>query len=245
MKKFKGISQNTLKIIAAVCMLADHTGMLLFPSVPVFRIIGRVAFPVFAYSVYEGCKYTRSKGKYFFRVFGLGIICVIGYLIFSKELYLNALISFSMAILIIFALQYLEKSFTAPKKSSVAIFSALMCTVGALALSGVICGAAQVDYGFWGIMLPVFSYITDLPLHFKGKLPENPVLEKLFPCLGFTAALLLLSFSMKGNQLWCLFALPLILITGKHRGKHNLKYFFYIFYPTHLMLLEGIALIIK
>lgn len=241
--KFTGITQNLLKIIAAISMLADHTGMLIFPQVPLLRIVGRIAFPIFAYSIYEGCKYTKNKGKYFLRVFILGTICVVGYLIFSKELYLNALISFSMAIGIIFALQYLEKNIKAHGRTPSKIFLSLLLTAGAFSVAILTCRFAQVDYGFWGIMLPVFAYITDLPLHLGIK--QNFFAEKLFPCMGFTAALLLLSFSMKGNQFWSFFSVPLIFITGKNRGRLNMKYFFYIFYPTHLMLLEGISLLIN
>ena len=60
MSKIRFLSNNTLKIIAALAMLADHVGYLLFPDVTVLRIIGRLAFPIFAFTIAEGCKYTRK-----------------------------------------------------------------------------------------------------------------------------------------------------------------------------------------
>ena len=41
------LSGNMLKIIAAISMLIDHIGYMFFPDVIIFRIIGRLAFPIF------------------------------------------------------------------------------------------------------------------------------------------------------------------------------------------------------
>jgi hypothetical protein len=55
--------------------------------------------------------------------------------------------------------------------------------------------------------------------------------------------------SLNGNlgamQFYCLFAIiPLIFYNGKP-GTKKLKYAFYIFYPAHLVIIEGIALLIS
>jgi len=68
MTKIRFLSGNMLKIIAALAMLCDHVGLLFFPSQDIFRIIGRLAFPIFAFMIAEGCKYTRNKAKYFFNL---------------------------------------------------------------------------------------------------------------------------------------------------------------------------------
>ena len=49
------LSGNALKFIAAFCMALDHVGLVLFPRVEVFRILGRLALPLFAYMLAEGC----------------------------------------------------------------------------------------------------------------------------------------------------------------------------------------------
>lgn len=74
--KFGILNGNHLKLIAAFTMLLDHAGILLFPRVTLFRILGRLAYPIYAYMIAEGCRYTRNKLRYFLMVFGLGAATV-------------------------------------------------------------------------------------------------------------------------------------------------------------------------
>ena len=65
MSKIRFLSNNALKIIAALAMLADHAGYLLFPDVTVLRIIGRLAFPIFAFTIAEWSRTHKPyRGKF-------------------------------------------------------------------------------------------------------------------------------------------------------------------------------------
>ena len=72
--KFAVLSGNTLKILAAIFMLIDHAGLMLFDDNEIMRIIGRLAYPIFAFMIAEGCKYTKNKIKYFATVFLFGVL---------------------------------------------------------------------------------------------------------------------------------------------------------------------------
>ena len=50
--KFAVLSGNTLKILAAIFMVIDHAGLMLFDYVKVMRIIGRLAYPIFAFKIF-------------------------------------------------------------------------------------------------------------------------------------------------------------------------------------------------
>ncbi len=63
----KGRNQ-ILSLIAAITMLIDHVGGILFPSVIWLRVIGRISFPLFAYGVAEGVKHTSDFKKYELRI---------------------------------------------------------------------------------------------------------------------------------------------------------------------------------
>ena len=55
-----GINTFTLKMIAVVAMLIDHIGAILLPQYEILRIIGRIAFPIFAYTLVEGFIHTQD-----------------------------------------------------------------------------------------------------------------------------------------------------------------------------------------
>ena len=62
--------------------------------------------------------------------------------------------------------------------------------------------------------------------------------------LSMGAALVILAFSMEAMQFYSLLAIPLLMLYSEKRGRLNLKYFFYVFYPVHILVLEGISYIL-
>ena len=228
MQKFGILNGNHLKLIAAFTMLLDHAGILLFPGITLFRILGRLAYPIYAYMIAEGCRYTRNKLRYFLMIFGLGAACQIVYYFFSGDTYLNILLTFSLSILLIFALQASYEVDTWQKRT---LWSILFCA-GFLAVYG-LDQRITIDYGFWGVMVPVFAAFAHL-----RKFPHWASV------LLLGIGLVLLSADMGGNQHYSLMALPLLLLYSGGRGKYQMKYFFYIFYPVHLAVLQGIAMLI-
>lgn len=43
------MNKNHIKILAALFMLIDHAGLILFPEIIILRYIGRLSFPLFAF----------------------------------------------------------------------------------------------------------------------------------------------------------------------------------------------------
>ncbi len=82
---FGFLNGNTLKFIACITMLIDHVGLILFPQFAIFRILGRISFPLFAFMIAEGCRYTKNKLKHFLMIFGLGILCQLAYVATDVE----------------------------------------------------------------------------------------------------------------------------------------------------------------
>ena len=65
---------DLIKLLACIFMLIDHAGKMLFPHVPEMRLIGRLAFPMFAYSIAVGAVHTRDPIRYLARIALLALI---------------------------------------------------------------------------------------------------------------------------------------------------------------------------
>ena len=224
------LTGNHLKLIAAFAMLLDHMGVMLFPQIQLLRILGRLAYPIFAFMIAEGCRYTKNKLRYFLMVFGLGAACQLIYYFSSGDTRLNILLTFSASIPLIYALQAAHGAQTEKKR---VLWSIVFCA-GFLTAYGLTL-LLRIDYGFWGIMTPVLVVFS----RGKGKADSK------LPVLMLSAGLLFLTSDFGGVQYYALLAIPLLLLYSGARGRANLKYFFYLFYPVHLAVLQGIAWIVR
>ncbi|MFV0255633.1 MAG: TraX family protein [Erysipelotrichaceae bacterium] len=220
MKNILSLNANQLKIIAAISMLIDHIGYLLFPNVIFLRIIGRISFPIFAYFIYIGMKYTRNEKDYFLRMFIAGIIMMIFTYLFGDRIWGNIMITFSCSIALIIPIKrYLKE------QKLIYLLQTILVMIGAVFLSHY----TNMDYGVIGSSLPVIAYIFD-----DGK-NKNDINYKAL--IAFVVGLIVLASSVFSVQYFSLLALPFLLCYNGRKGKLNLKYFFYLFYPLHYLLL--------
>lgn len=243
--KLRFLNTNALKILAAVLMLVDHIGVLFFPQVLAWRIVGRLSFPLFAFALSEGCRYTRNKVKHFLLVFVLAVICQIVYYFFDNgSLYMCILVTFSLSILTIYAMQFFKKTLFdgSPLYKQILSGTLFIATVIGVYL---LCKTVKIDYGFWGCMLPVFASIFDF-----HRIPAPKEVQKLDSlllrvlCLGVGLGMLAISYAPITLPVYAFPAILILLLYNGKKGKVKLKYFFYLFYPLHLALLEGIYLLI-
>ena len=223
------LTKNQLKILAIVCMTIDHIGVTFFPHVPLLRMIGRLAFPIFSYGIAEGCRFTRNKFRYFGGVFLCGVVCVLAFLPVGG-FYGNALITMSMSVLLVYALQKWENS---------GEVRYLALTFALAAAFYLICRTVYIDYGFAGVLLPLYAEVGRL-LSLRFRLPE-----KVGERAGFALGLLALSAAMGGVQPWCLLSLIPICLLGRERGKWKMKHFFYVYYPAHLAIIGALQMALE
>lgn len=216
-----------LKIIAVIAMIFDHLGYVLFDKFSFMNYIGRLAFPIFAFSITEGYIHTRNLKKYFIRLLIFALISQIPYMLFIKtftnSFTLNILFTLALSL---FAITVYDKS----KNKLLGILSVTACATLAHFL--------HFDYGWFGIAIIFVFYI------FKNK--------KLYMNLLFFLATFINYFysyitTFRKEYLFiilfcCLSLIPINLYNGK-KGK-NIKYFLYIFYPFHLVLLYLLTFIL-
>lgn len=240
MEKTNQLSANALKIIALVTMTVDHVGLLLMNNYLPFRIVGRLAFPIFAYMIAEGCRYTKNKGKYFLRIFALGLLCQAAYYLTEQNLDQGILMTFSVSVLLSYAALWAEKKYREPGKNAGHIKRILprFFPVTLILMAAVISGEIRIlpggrylsfDYGFYGMLLPLLIVL--------GR-------DKKQKLLLTAAGLTLIALSLGGTQWYSLAALFLLACYNGRRGKRKMKYLFYIYYPLHMAAIYGLSLLI-
>ena len=222
-KSFPGLTGNQLKLIALISMTCDHVGLQLFPDVLLLRILGRLALPIYAYMIAEGCRYTRNRKKYLLRMSGLALLCQLVYFFAMGSLYQCILVTFSLSICLIYALDNLQHH---PGRTARVLALGVFLTVFILCvvLPDFLPGF-EIDYGLMGVLLPVLIYF--------GRPVQNYLL----------GGLILLCFAYGGIQWWGLASIPLLAVYNDQRGKYNMGKLFYIYYPLHLVVIYGISLL--
>lgn len=243
--KFGYISASTLKIIACILMTIDHVGLELLNDYKPFRIIGRLAFPIFAFFIAEGCKYTRNKVKRFFVMFSIGAIYMAMYYFCFNSVYGNIFMTFSVSILIIYILDLVKKQIFAERSVLKSLLSFLLFIIS-LVFTFVLYKVITFEYDFWGMLVPVavslFNF-RDIELPQGLKFLDS---HKARLVLFFIALIPLSVFGrLYDIQFYCLLAvIPMLFYSGK-QGNKKFKYAFYLFYPVHLVIIELIAILIN
>lgn len=219
---FPGLTGNQLKFLAMLTMTIDHIGFILLPQYLILRIIGRLSMPIYAFMIAEGCRYTKNRAKYLLTMIAMAVLCQAVTFVATGSLYQCILVTFSLSISLIYLLD------NAVRKRSVVVAVAAAAGLGAAyflaeILPGLLPGTDfDIDYGFVGIILPIFPFI--------GKTKWQKLVLTAIALVG-------LSLSSHWVQWFGLAALiPLALYSGK-RGRASLKYLFYIFYPAHIAIL--------
>ena len=228
-KSILGLSGNQLKILAVIFMTVDHIGLHLFPGVSMFRIIGRLAFPIFAFTFAEGCRYTKNRTRHFFVLCLFAVLCQAVYSYVTKSLYQNILVTLALSALAIYTFDFAKKTRNF-LSYTLAIFVLVLIFGVCFILPSRIGYGFAIDYGFYGVMLPVLCYL--------GKTKQ----EKLFL---LSMGLLILAPNFGTIQLFSLLSVPIIALYNGARGKWRMKNFFYIYYPLHLVVIYFIGMFLK
>ena len=236
---------NVLKWVAIAAMLIDHTAAVLGGWLPplcsgLMRDVGRMAFPIFAYGIAQGCVYTHSARRYLGRLLLFAVLSELPHRLALRAGSLAfGLFNVFFTLLAGAACCQLVK-FCRSKGRRWAW--AAVVPVGAIVL---LCEILGTDYGGFGvlcILLPylfweskparlialgsVVAFLYVVVSHFQGfSYPlwwmENP------SALG----------SMLQQTLFALAGVGLIALYNGQPGSKKGKWAFYIFYPAHLLAL--------
>ena len=223
-----GLTGNQLKLIALITMTLDHVGMMLLPQMRILRAIGRIAFPIFAYMIAEGCHHTRNRQKYLLSMVFFAAVCQVVYFIAMGSLSMCILVTFSLSIGLIYLADYAHAG---GRYGKAALYGAVFGVFFLCYLAHDVLFPQTdfgIEYGLFGVLLPVFAHLGERK-------------QKKFQY--FTAGLALMNLTWGGIQWWSMAAIPLIALYNGKRGKRKMKYLFYFYYPLHLVVLQGLTML--
>lgn len=229
----KGFDGFQLKVMMVICMLIDHIAEFI-PGIPLwFRYIGRLAAPVFCYLLVEGFIHTSSRKKYMKRLVTGGIIMIVGSniltYIFNRSVMItnNIFLAMAVSIAILNVIEWKQKE---DSNKVIAIAGIVGLFIVSLVTEG-------------GPFMPVLALIFYYNRDNKVKLSLWYTGVSLMILIG-PADSLYESLFIKNFQWMMVFALPFMLMYNGERGR-KAKYFFYIFYPTHIWILYVLGNYIK
>ncbi|EXX87930.1 conjugal transfer protein TraX [Paenibacillus darwinianus] len=203
--------------IAMITMLIDHVGLIFFPESEMFRIVGRIAFPLYSWFLVQGYIHTRNHKKYMVRLFWMACISQIPFTLALQASDLNVIFTLLVALIGLYAMDHV-----ADQKYK------------ALILIGVFVTAAAVpmDYGIYGVilifMIRYFSGLKLIGLH---------LLLNLLYFLDNGPGYWIQLFSIAGT---ILIAYPV-----NYRAMNKTKWLYRSFYPAHLSILFVISYLMK
>jgi len=218
-----GITNTGLKWIAIITMIIDHVGAVLFPyylhpEMLFLRLIGRIAFPIFAFLIVEGYHHTRDVNKYGMRLLAFAVLSEVPFdlaffgTVFTMQ---HQNVFFTLA-LGLFALTVYDSVL---KKDT---FLRRIIATSAVFAIGMIAYFFKTDYGIFGIMLIVLIHVYN---------------EKKMVALWIALINILMVVYYGGFfQIFALLSIPFILLYNGKKGP-SLKYLFYAIYPVHIFLL--------
>lgn len=226
-----------LKIVAMVTMFCDHFGDAYVGHFSAFNLIGRIAFPIFAFQISEGFTHTRNLKKYFFRIGVFALISQVPFALFyhkffnTTEIPLNIFFTLFLGLLAIYLYNFTIQQFAKKAKKIKFPIDKILGLVFVFLLS-YIAEILNTDYGYWGVILIFAFYVL------KQHKTIMTITFILLCTIKYGNQLLQTNFHFVYILLTIFTALPIILInmyTGKQGPKA--KYFLYVFYPAHLLLL--------
>lgn len=233
------LNGNGVKLVAAITMLIDHIGAALLETSAnleqwkqidlVLRGIGRIAFPLYCFLLVEGFLHTRDVKKYWLRLLAF---CLISEIPFDLAIFQtvcnwqhqNVFFTLLLGLTALEGVKRLEDEFMAhgdPTDLGQRLIWGAK-TTAVIMVCGGIAWLLRTDYDIIGVCWIVLFYFCRM----------NPQMQLLLAVLTFF-------WEPTAVFAW----LPMYLYDGT-RGSAKWKYWFYGFYPVHLLVLWGIRMIL-
>jgi len=234
-----------LKLLAVALMTIDHVGAALIRAGAGdffwMRVMGRLAFPLFAFMVAQGCVHSRDIKRYMARLGLFALVAQPCYWLFHRfiqgewVLESNVMLTLALGVAAVFCWQ---RAWLGPRQVLWAVL--MVATVAASALM-------QSEFAPLGTIAILLFYILRPKAEgdADAAMPGNAILSVLGGMTCLIAAAIALGYTSHPALLLGVMsaAVPMLLYEGKP-GPRAGKWVFYLYYPAHLLAL-GLVLLLR
>ena len=244
--KNRFLNSNELKILACIFMFIDHLGYFFFPNNEILRIIGRLAMPLFAFFIAEGAYYKKNKIAYLANILLLGLIISSVTFAATKEINIDILVSFSLSLILIFIKDEIVDSIYFKNKNKTIIYSIILVIYLSSLLTFMY--FFYIEYQLYAILIPFALSFGNPKYKILGDKQKNLLKFVIFILIYSICIILSFIYQIRTTlniQAYGYLSGLFILLYNNKRGKYNLKYLFYIFYPAHVLIMYAILYITK
>ena len=235
----KVLNGNQIKVIAITAMTIDHLTWALFPGlqtiwyVMLLHIIGRLTAPIMWFFIAEGCHYTKDPRKYIGRLFLFALISHFAYdfafgipfVPFSTGVFNQTSVMWSLAwaATLIFACQ----SEKIPHWAKILLIIAV-CLI-----------SFPSDWSSIAVMCPFFLYAN------REKFKMQAFHIVLWTAVYASVYFIFLNRPYAILQMFTFLTIPILATYNGERGKwKGMKWFFYLYYPAHLIVIGIIRVLL-
>lgn len=254
----RGLSEAVLKNIAVITMTIDHVTAFLLKEYlnsqgimnlytsdlyTVGRVIGRIAFVLYAFMLAEGAYRTKSRWKYALRLLILAVVSIIPHsYVNARKLFnpadMNIFFLLFLGLVTIYAFDWLRDNV---KNKGASVLLRILTA----AASCIVAMVFHFEYGMMGILLILVFYL------FRYDFRKMFLFGFLVMSVGYMANvvfthggiawinnhshnLLMSLLNTDKIQIFGMLAFPLIGFYNGEKGRQLPKAFYYLFYPVHL-----------
>ena len=227
------LNRNQIKYIVIIAMAIDHIAWVFVPEASaggqIMHFIGRLTGPTMVYFVAEGYLHTSNLKRYAMRLFLFSLAAWPAYSLFEYGTWPTANFSVLTTLLLgLLAIWVYEK-----KEWAYSIRFAAVAGLAALSV--------RSDWALYGVLIPV------LLVAFRDDEKKKWIYFTAFTILYIILAIAGDGWQTAGNNIGML--LPLIILRFCYNGESGSKaafhkWFFYIFYPAHLLLLYILKIVL-
>lgn len=220
-----------IKLLAITTMLIDHVGLYLMGDYEPLRIIGRLAFPLFAWLVANGAYYTKDIKKYFLRLLVFAAVAQIPFMLLNQKTFpslvsQNALFTLALGLLAVIIIKSSNNKF-------IWIITSVVISLFAYLF--------KTEYGAAGVLsvLAFYFFFRDIKLMAISQIT-------IFLCFYFVSIPGLFInkiILIKPTEIFGLLSLFIIAAYNQHEGK-KMRYIFYWFYPAQLLFIYIVRLLL-